>query len=695
MKRVLSLLLAAVLILTGWLTACAEGDFPGVEVAYEDLPEAHRALFEAELESALANARSRAPGEAQLLAEARGLENGYSGTKSDNSLRLNYTVPDSMIEVGEYAYFAFDISTIHDAFTYTIGGAVLDENFKKVQDLLPTGEVSRDVYGSAETGTSLSYGFRVPTANPDRPIKAPGYLYFVLVVSDSNGNQLALTTPTIQVYEGEEPEFDNVGMDTVIGTNRNLGVRLTMDKTSTKVGEDLVASVTMATQVYPIEYSASWTHIDAEGNELVVERYNGTVAQASDAKTAITFPYQPLDAGEVQFLITATDGDGNIVKINTPRITVADGYYVTVSLNTAIVNIGGKARATYRIEGHECEDGPNYRITWRSYAADASLADEPLQTQTMTLQTRSGTNSFIPRMGQDIICFVDVSCKHTMDGTIETGYAEATGLVLVGGINADLDMTAATVASGDNLALVYSVEGGISPYKSITVNGYSSTGSKTYQFLSQSLEDEAGTVVGRPYLGTQVYFEITIVEADGYTSTWRSETIPMTGAPHVDEPTLTASLSKESLILGESVTATYSMAGGSNTLEADGENILRWKKADGTVVSEKKLTKVTGTESFTPAETGDYLCEIHLTDGYNQSVSWTSGVITVARRLPGDANNDGKVDINDSLLIMKHGAGWNVSLSHTNADVDASGAATIHDALLILKYLSGEGVTLK
>ena len=682
MKKILSLLLAAMMILCGCLAAGAEGDFPGTAVAYEDLPQAHRALYESEMESALANVRAR------TLLQTRGLETGYKGTKNDNSLVLNYDIRDSMVEVGQYIYFAFDISTIHDAITYTIGGAVLDENFKKVKDLLPEGEVSRDYFGTAENGTFLNYGFKTEA-------EKAGYVYFILVVSDSNGNQVALTTPTVQIYENEVPEFDNIGTDTVVGTKKNLGVRLTMDATSAKVGDEVTASVTMNSDVYPIEYSASWTHIDAAGNELVVERYTGTVEKALDKNTALTFPYQPLMAGKIQFLITATDGNGNTVTINNPQMTVADGYYVTLALNTAIVNIGGKARANYRIEGHECEDGPSFRITWRSYAPDAALTDEPLQTQSAELQTRSGSNSFIPRMGQDIICFVDVACKHTIDGTIETGYAEASGLVLVGGISADLEMAASTVASGDKLAVTYSVEGGISPYKSLTINGYSVSGEKTFQFLSQTVEAEEGTVSGRPYLGNQVYYEITVVEADGFTTTWRSDTIPMTGSPYVSDPVLTASLNKSSLTLGESMTLTYQMTGGSGTVGKEGENLLRWTKADGTVVNETKITAISGTSSFTPSEGGEYRCEIRMTDGYNQSVTWTSSTFNVSARLPGDANGDGKVDVLDPLLIMKQGAGWNVSLNNINADVNASGSVNIQDALLILKYISGESVTLK
>lgn len=64
-------------------------------------------------------------------------------------------------------------------------------------------------------------------------------------------------------------------------------------------------------------------------------------------------------------------------------------------------------------------------------------------------------------------------------------------------------------------------------------------------------------------------------------------------------------------------------------------------------------------------------------------------------RLPGDADKNGQVDIYDAILIMKHGAGWNVTLEAENADVNASGGVNMDDVLLILQYAAGKDVTLR
>lgn len=67
----------------------------------------------------------------------------------------------------------------------------------------------------------------------------------------------------------------------------------------------------------------------------------------------------------------------------------------------------------------------------------------------------------------------------------------------------------------------------------------------------------------------------------------------------------------------------------------------------------------------------------------------------VAARIPGDVDDNGKVDAYDALLVLQYDAGWNVSLEKTNADVNANGGVDIDDAVLILLYGAGENVTLK
>lgn len=54
--------------------------------------------------------------------------------------------------------------------------------------------------------------------------------------------------------------------------------------------------------------------------------------------------------------------------------------------------------------------------------------------------------------------------------------------------------------------------------------------------------------------------------------------------------------------------------------------------------------------------------------------------------LPGDADDNGIVDIYDALLVLQYNAGWEVTLRDINADYDGDGIVDISDALEILLF---------
>lgn len=58
----------------------------------------------------------------------------------------------------------------------------------------------------------------------------------------------------------------------------------------------------------------------------------------------------------------------------------------------------------------------------------------------------------------------------------------------------------------------------------------------------------------------------------------------------------------------------------------------------------------------------------------------------------GDANNDGKVDIVDAVLIERKMAGWDVNIYGNNGDANGDGTIDGKDAILIRRKVSGWGV---
>ena len=64
-------------------------------------------------------------------------------------------------------------------------------------------------------------------------------------------------------------------------------------------------------------------------------------------------------------------------------------------------------------------------------------------------------------------------------------------------------------------------------------------------------------------------------------------------------------------------------------------------------------------------------------------------------RVPGDVNEDGKINSRDALAILRYAAGQDVSINTANADVNEDGKINSRDALAILRYAAGQDVVLK
>ena len=72
-----------------------------------------------------------------------------------------------------------------------------------------------------------------------------------------------------------------------------------------------------------------------------------------------------------------------------------------------------------------------------------------------------------------------------------------------------------------------------------------------------------------------------------------------------------------------------------------------------------------------------------------------TGEAPEAERIPGDADGNEGISINDAIAILQRIGGENVSINDANADVNADGQVDLWDALLILQYAAGWEVTLK
>lgn len=116
-----------------------------------------------------------------------------------------------------------------------------------------------------------------------------------------------------------------------------------------------------------------------------------------------------------------------------------------------------------------------------------------------------------------------------------------------------------------------------------------------------------------------------------------------------------------------------------------------WFVKDGSIASFSQPIAQTENGTVTGLKVGTTILNAVLLNGQNASC-----IIHVKPLdLPGDANDDGCVNIYDALLIQQLCAGWSVAVNRDNADVNGNGGVELYDALLILQYAAGQDVTLQ
>lgn len=77
-------------------------------------------------------------------------------------------------------------------------------------------------------------------------------------------------------------------------------------------------------------------------------------------------------------------------------------------------------------------------------------------------------------------------------------------------------------------------------------------------------------------------------------------------------------------------------------------------------------------------------------------LSSTAAQLSIIRRIPGDADGDGELDLADAALLCRYIAGgWNVAVDEQNCDVNGDGVIDLKDVVLIRRSLAGWNVTLK
>lgn len=129
----------------------------------------------------------------------------------------------------------------------------------------------------------------------------------------------------------------------------------------------------------------------------------------------------------------------------------------------------------------------------------------------------------------------------------------------------------------------------------------------------------------------------------------------------------------------------YKIQDRAGEIKTEAQKWLPIKNSDGT------YTFVNQANGYALTVEDNYNITARIRDG-SDSQKW---YLRKVGRIPGDANEDGDVNINDVLMIQQFIAQWKVYINEDNADVNGDGNVNINDVLLIQQFIAQWDVILK
>ena len=119
---------------------------------------------------------------------------------------------------------------------------------------------------------------------------------------------------------------------------------------------------------------------------------------------------------------------------------------------------------------------------------------------------------------------------------------------------------------------------------------------------------------------------------------------------------------------------------------------LTWKVGDASIIRFDERFPSTGMPTVTGLKPGTTTLTATQPNGAKAVCTIT---VVESGRLPGDADNNGAVNMNDALTVLRYCAGEGNAINLSNADVTGDSQVSTQDALLILQREAGWNVTLK
>lgn len=129
-----------------------------------------------------------------------------------------------------------------------------------------------------------------------------------------------------------------------------------------------------------------------------------------------------------------------------------------------------------------------------------------------------------------------------------------------------------------------------------------------------------------------------------------------------------------------------------NMQSGDRVGDLTWKVGDTSIIRFDEWFPATGMPTVTGLKPGTTTLTATQPNGAKAVCTIT---VVESGRLPGDADDNGAVNVNDALTVFRYCAGKGNAINLSNADVTGDAQVSAQDALLILQQAAGWNVPLK
>ena len=294
---------------------------------------------------------------------------------------------------------------------------------------------------------------------------------------------------------------------------------------------------------------------------------------------------------------------------------------LSIVINDEYAFIGRPVTATYSIKGGS-EEYTKIATRWTIKSAGGTI-----DTDWEYHQSTTGSVTYIPTVGDTIQCVLLVNDSEERYISEWTEAIEILDSIEAEELSIEISTDKNSVKAGQPITATYSVKGGSEEYTKIATRWTIKSAGGTIDTDWEYHQSTTGSVTYIPMVGDTIQCVLLVNDSEErYTSKW-TEVVEITDSVEKEKLNVEIFTDKNIVNIGQPITATYSVRGGSGEYTIIG---TRWtiESAGGTIDTEWEYHEsVAGTITYIPTIGETIQCVLLVNDTENRYTSkWTTAV---------------------------------------------------------------------